>query len=103
WQPNGGLTLSNVAASENFLLNAKSISSVLAPKYFVDVSYLKNALSAEGGNYTGGIITDPKIPTIPITIPGFNSSGTAAPMAIAASVPAFLMSVVGLRHRGSKQ
>ncbi|MDA4120259.1 MAG: ABC transporter substrate-binding protein, partial [Thaumarchaeota archaeon] len=103
WQPNGGLTLSNVAASENFLLNAKSISSVLEPKYFVDVSYLKNALSAEGGNYTGGIITDPKIPTIPITIPGFNSSGAAAPMALAALVPAFLTSVVDPRRRGSKQ
>ncbi|MDA4127580.1 MAG: hypothetical protein OK452_10345, partial [Thaumarchaeota archaeon] len=60
-------------------------------------------LSAEGGNYTGGIITDPKIPTIPITIPGFNSSGAAAPMALAALVPAFLTSVVDPRRRGSKQ
>jgi ABC-type nitrate/sulfonate/bicarbonate transport system substrate-binding protein len=102
WQPNGGLTLSNVAASETFLLNAKSITSFLAPKYFTDVTYLQGALSALGGNYTGGIITNPNIPTINITIPGFGNSGTAAPLAIGATVPALLTSIVESRRRRSR-
>jgi ABC-type nitrate/sulfonate/bicarbonate transport system substrate-binding protein len=100
WQPNGGLTLSNVEASENFLLNAKSISSFLAPKYFVDVSYLQNALSALGGNYTGGVITNPSIPTINVTIPGFGTQTTSTTQAIVGAVPAVFL---GPGRRGSRQ
>jgi ABC-type nitrate/sulfonate/bicarbonate transport system substrate-binding protein len=102
WQPNGGLTLNNVAASENFLLNAKSISSYLAPKYFTDVSYLQGAMTAVGGNYTGGVITNPNIPTINVSIPGFGTSGTSAPLAIGGIVPALLTSVVESRRRRSR-
>lgn len=74
WQPNGGLTVSNVQASENFLLNSGSISTYLDPKYFVDVSYLSSALAALG-TYTAGPIYDSSIPSINVVIPGFGSGG----------------------------
>ncbi|MDE1852430.1 MAG: ABC transporter substrate-binding protein [Thaumarchaeota archaeon] len=74
WQPNGGLTVSNVDASVNFLLNGRAISSYLNPKYFVDVSYLQSAL-ADQGTYTAGPIYDSSIPTINVVIPGFGTSG----------------------------
>ena len=89
WQPNGGLSVSNVQASENFLLNAKSINSYLNPKYFVDVSYLNSAVGTVG-TYTKGPITDPSIPTINITIPGF---GTSSSTTSAGMIGVFLGSV----------
>lgn len=85
WQPNGGLTIQNVIDSENFLLSAHNINTYLNPKYFVDVSYLANAIGTLG-TYTKGVIVDPSIPTIPITIPGFGTQGTAAPMSAFMSI-----------------
>ncbi len=87
WQPNGGLTLSNVEASENFLLTGGSITTYLNPKYFVDVSFLSSALSTLG-TYTAGPIVDPNIPSINIVIPGFGSSTTttSSGMGVAALV-----------------
>jgi ABC-type nitrate/sulfonate/bicarbonate transport system substrate-binding protein len=76
WQPNGGLSYGNVNASETFLLNAHSLSSYLAPQYFTDTTYQSSALTALG-TYTGGIITNPNIPTINVTIPGFSGGGTS--------------------------
>lgn len=71
WQPNGGLSYTSVSDSENFLLSGGDITSYLAPQYFVDLQPLQQAISTLG-NYTGGIITNPNIPTLSMTIPGFN-------------------------------
>ncbi len=101
WQPNGGLTYSNVAASENFLLPPKEINFFLNPQYFTDTTYLKGALAALG-NYTGGIITDNSIPTLNITIPGFTGSGSSTSSSAA---PVILGSVLvggGLGVRNSR-
>ncbi len=82
WQPNGGLSLKGVQDSENFLLNGGDINSYLNPKYFVDASYLHDSLTTLG-NYTKGLTTNPSIPTINVTIPGFGSSTTTTSMIIA--------------------
>ncbi len=87
WQANGGLTRANVVASENFLLQSSSISGYLNPKYFVTLTPLQQALSTLG-NYTGGIIVNPNIPTINFTIPGFGSgSSTTSTTAFFPAIP----------------
>ncbi len=96
WQPNGGLTYSAVSASENFLLPPKEINFYLNPVYFTDTTYLKNALSTLG-NYTGGIVTDPNIPTLNITIPGFTGSSTSSSSAAPVEVSVLMRSGLALR------
>jgi len=100
WQPNGGLTYSAVTASENFLLPPKEINFYLNPVYFTDTTYLKNALAAQG-NYTGGIITDPSIPTLNITIPGFTGSSSTTASAAPVIVGSVLISS-GLTSRDAR-
>ncbi|MDA4128806.1 MAG: ABC transporter substrate-binding protein [Thaumarchaeota archaeon] len=84
WQPNGGLSETSVSTSEQFLLNSSQIKSFLAVKYFVDLTHLHDALTTLG-NYTAGVITNPNIPTIPVTIPGFGGGGGGGVGAAAAT------------------
>lgn len=90
WQPNAFLSYNATLASENFLLNGGVLKSVLPPQDFVDLTYLQNAMSAIG-TYSGGIIVDNSIPTIPITIPGFQSgSGSTSASMISPLILAIL-------------
>ena len=74
WNPNGGLTTQKISYSEQFLINASVVKNYIDPKYWVDLSYQQQALSAIGqynGPSTGYV--NPNIPTINVTIPGVSA------------------------------
>jgi hypothetical protein len=69
WNPNSGLTNTAFLYSESFWHNASQLNYILAPKYWADISYQTQALSALG-SYTGPATgyVDPQIPSLNITI-----------------------------------
>ncbi|MDA4124639.1 MAG: ABC transporter substrate-binding protein [Thaumarchaeota archaeon] len=69
WSPYGGLSQSSVIYSNNYYVNISVVATFLPPKYWVDMSFQTNAVSALG-NYTGPPTgyPDPSIPVLNFTL-----------------------------------